>query len=200
VRWSGSCAYYFSAGETALNRTMKLRFSTLMTLAVLAAILSCDDSATQVAREAAQRQAQQNNEMARVTSESAATTRRLVEEQGQSRHELHAERTQLSAGWNDLEVERQAIAGARQTDSRLATVVRGGGATLAALLALGLAWLTLFGMSRRDDSEDIVCDILITDLTSNCPMRIRRNVNDSEPPLLAGNHSTPRLDAPADPP
>ena len=59
---------------------------------------------------------------------------------------------------------------------------------------------TLFGLSRRDDAEDVVCDILITDLVSDCPRLIWRDANDSEPPLLAGDHSTPRLVAPADPP
>jgi hypothetical protein len=76
---------------------------------------------------------------------------------------------QLGEGWNALETERQEIAGARRTESLLTAVVHGGGAVLAALLALGLAWLTLFGLSRQDDSADIAAQILIEDLVADQP-------------------------------
>jgi hypothetical protein len=141
--------------------------------AILSLTLGCRDSSLEIAREAARRQAEQNHDMARVTSEAAAASRRLVEEQGRARsdmtaahRDLHHERLQLGDSWNDLEAQRQAIAGSRRMESFLAAIVRGGGALFAALLALGIAWLGLFGLSRRDDSAAAACELLINDLAA----------------------------------
>jgi hypothetical protein len=145
-------------------------------MALLVVALGCRDTSLEIAREAARRQAEQNHEMARVTSEAAASSRRLVEEQGRARRDmsaaqrdLHYERLQLGDGWNDLEAQRQAIASSRRTESFLASIVHGGGAAFAALLALGIAWLTLFGLGRRDDSAAAACELLINDLAAAEP-------------------------------
>ena len=65
----------------------------------------CDDRATQIAREAANRQAQQNTAMADLNKEVASGTHQLVEADAQTRkeivgvhHELQAERTRLDTG------------------------------------------------------------------------------------------------------
>jgi len=150
-----------------------------LTLAALMCLLAsggCDDTALHVAREAADRQARQNHQMAQLHREVAAGAKRLVEEDAQARHDvlaahrdLQAERSQLAAGWEALETERRSIAGARRTESMLAALVSGGGAAVAALIALALAWLTLFGLRRRDDSAEMACELLIEELAADVP-------------------------------
>ena len=97
-------------------------------------ISGCDDRATQIAREAANRQAQQNTAMADLNKEVASGTHQLVEADAQARkeivgvhHELQAERTRLDTGWNSLEQERRQIAGQRRTESMLVPVIQAGG-------------------------------------------------------------------------
>ncbi len=77
----------------------------------------CDDRATQIASEAANRQAQQNTAMSELNKEVASGTRELVAADAQARKEivgvhrdLQAERTRLDTGWDALEKERQHIA------------------------------------------------------------------------------------------
>src|SRR5262245_51317897 len=96
--------------QTINHKTLIL--STLL----LAATRGCDDRETQIAREAADRQAQQNTEMARLNKEVASGTHELVAADAQARkeivgvhHELQAERARLDTSWKDLEGERQQI-------------------------------------------------------------------------------------------
>src|SRR5262245_29911721 len=86
----------------------------------------CDDRAAQVAREAANRQAEQNTTMAELNKEVASGTHQLVEADAQARKEivgvhrdLQAERTRLDNSWSELEKERQQIATQRCTESLL---------------------------------------------------------------------------------
>jgi hypothetical protein len=83
---------------------------------------------------------------------------------------LQAERSQLTGGWNDLEAQRRSIARSRQTDSFLAALVTGGGGALAGVLALSFAWLVLFGLTRRDDSAEVACELLVEDLVADRPL------------------------------
>ena len=83
----------------------------------------------EIAREAANRQAQQNTEMANLHQEVASGTHQLVEADAQARkeivgvhHELQAERKTLDTGWNELEQQRRQIAGQRRTESMLVPV------------------------------------------------------------------------------
>ena len=87
-------------------------------------ISGCDDRVSQVAREAADRQAQQNTSMAELNQEVAGGARRLVEADAKARQDfvgihrdLGAERSRLDAGWNSLEDERHQIAGQRGAES-----------------------------------------------------------------------------------
>lgn len=121
-------------------------------------LIGCDDRAAQIATQAADRQAEQNREMAQLNREVAAGTSRLVTEDAKARQQalevhrdLQQERAGLADGWNSLEAERKQIAQSRRTDSALAAIVSGGGATLAGLLALALAWLVLY--RGNDDGE-----------------------------------------------
>jgi hypothetical protein len=171
-----------------------------MTTIALAMTLGCHDPSLEIAREGAQRQAEQNKDMARVTAKAAAVTGQLVEEQGQSRQDLfaaqrdlHAQRSQLNTGWNDLESERQHIASSRLTDSVLAALVRGGGAVLAAILALGITWLALFGLSRGNDSTGLACELLVEELVCDAPRIESEMLNGSEQGLVPRDKAVARL-------
>src|SRR3954463_16626580 len=77
----------------------------------------CDDRATQISRQAADRQAQQNIAMVELNKEVASGTHQLVEADAQARKEIisvhrdiEAERARLDSSWDALERERQKIA------------------------------------------------------------------------------------------
>lgn len=179
---------------------MKQTLAPLIVTYLIATALTngCDDRAADVAREAADRQARQNETMAELQQEVAAGTKRLVEEEAKARQQsldvhrdLQAERSQLGEGWNDLETQRQAIAGDRRTQSFLAVLATGGGAVVAGLLALAFAWLTMYGLSQRDDSAQDACELLIGDLVADQPRLTRYLV--SRP-----GEEVERLPSPAD--
>jgi hypothetical protein len=99
-----------------------------------------------------------------------------VEEQSEARkqaaelqQELQKERFELSGGWNELETERKSMASSRNTESFLAALLKGGGAALAAILALAFAWLALYGLRSEDDSR-AVCELLLDDLVGEQPL------------------------------
>ena len=144
---------------------------TIWPLVALATTLGCDDGAATIAREAADRQAEQNLAMAALQQEVAVGARQLVEEEGQARRqtlEVHrdlvAGQNRLADGWNDVESQRQQIARSRRTESFWAAILPAGGGVVAAVLALAFAWLALFGLHRTDDSSEVACQLLVQQL------------------------------------
>jgi hypothetical protein len=145
---------------------------------------SCDDPSARVAREAAQRQAQQNDEMARVTRDAAHATRELIQEQGEARRDVAQQRGELNTGRDELEHERREIAASRRTESALAVLAPGAAAIAVTLLALGIAWLTLFGIARGDaDSSEQACELLLTDWAAAEPQLLLPSDQQSPPQL-----------------
>ncbi|QDU89609.1 hypothetical protein Pla175_30020 [Pirellulimonas nuda] len=159
-----------------MNRTPRMLLLSLMLL--LASVGCEDDRVTQVAREAADRQAAQNEAMASVTRESAEATRQIVAVHS----DLQAERRELSGGWNDLESERRQIAQQRRTESALALAVRGAGVVLIVLLTLGVVAILLLGQRQDDGNQELVALVVRESLRSGSPF----------PELLRGD-STQRL-------
>ena len=142
---------------------------------VLILTSGCDDErVTQIAREAADRQAQQNTAMAELNKEVASGTRQLVEADAQARREivgvhreLQAERTRLDTGWNALEEERQQIAGQRRTESMFAPVAKYiGGVVLLAVL-LGFCWYALVAVRHGDDADTQLNELLIGEILAD---------------------------------
>jgi hypothetical protein len=145
----------------------------VLLLTVLATTLGCDDRAMTIAREAADRQAEQNRTMAELEHEVAAGARQLVEEEGQARRQaleihrdLQAERGQLADAWSGLELERQNIARSRRTESFWMALVPAAGGALAAVLALAFAWIVLVG-SRREDADAAACQLLLDEFIAD---------------------------------
>src|SRR5690349_21327105 len=124
VEHSKNCFTSFSQdGEPMAPKTRML----LTTMVVV--ILGCDDRVAQIAREAADRQAQQNTEMARLNKEVAAGSQELVEADARARkdivgvhHDLQTERANLDTSRTELESERREIASRRRTESMLVSL------------------------------------------------------------------------------
>jgi hypothetical protein len=137
----------------------------------IAAVLAtgCDDRAAHVAREAADRQAQQNTTMAELNKEVAGGAHRLVEADAQARREmvgvhrdLLAERTRLDTGWSALEDERRQIAGQRRTESTLLAASQVVGAVLLVVTLLGFCWYVLVA-ARSDTISDPELQAILVD-------------------------------------
>src|SRR5690349_11586225 len=101
--------------------TQNLKLRMLAAIVPTMFVVGCDERATSIAREAADRQAQQNTAMADVNREVATGTHRLVEADSQARkelvgvqRELQAERQRLDTSWGSLEDERREIARQRR--------------------------------------------------------------------------------------
>jgi hypothetical protein len=147
---------------------------TMSWLVVLTTTLGCDDRASRIAREAADRQAEQNRTMARLEHEIAAGARQLVEAEGHARrqtleihHGLQAERSQMAGAWSDLERERQSVARSRRTESFWVAVLPAGGGALVAVLALVLAWIVLTSLRHDDDSAVAACQLLLDEIVDH---------------------------------
>jgi hypothetical protein len=143
------------------------RLRLILTAIVLSITSGCDNREAEIAREAADRQARQNETMAALQQDVTAGTRTLAENDAKARQQslevhrdLQSERAKLGDQWQDLEQQRQAIAASRRTDSFLSALVTGSGGLLAALLALGFAWLTLFGLHRSGECPELAGELL----------------------------------------
>src|SRR4029079_19037157 len=132
----------------------------ILSITLFAAKHGCDDKATQIAREAADRQAQQNTEMTQLNKDVDRGSHQLVEADAKARqeivgvhHDLQAERTRLDTSRSELESERQEIAGQRRTESMLVSLASVIGGVSLVVTLLGFCWYALVS-ARRDDGTD----------------------------------------------
>ena len=146
---------------------MHRKTPTVLVLIGLLTTGGCDNREAEIAREAADRRGLRNQTMAELQQEVVVGTKRLAENDAQSRRQtlqvhrdLQAERTQLNKGWDSLETECQSVALSRRVDSFLTVLITGGGGSPAALFALAFAWLAVFGRSREDDAAEALCERL----------------------------------------
>ena len=143
---------------------MRTRTTLLPVLLVTTlALAGCEEDPrlVRLATEAADRQAEQNEAMARLQTEVAEGTRRLVEEQASARQAADQERQQLNTGWDALEAERRQIARQRRTVSLVTTAVRGGSLLLIVLFCLALALLTLRNSATESTTSADLVDLLV---------------------------------------
>ncbi len=85
----------------------------------LLALVGCGDRATRIAIEAADRQAQQNQELARLNREHAEARKELIN----LHQQVQSERSLLSTGWNALHSERLIALAERRTESLFGQLV-----------------------------------------------------------------------------
>jgi hypothetical protein len=139
----------------------------------------CENHTTQLALEAADRQAQQNTVMADLNKEVAAGVQHLVTADAQARqdiltvhHDLQSERTRLDTGWNKLDAERRDIAGQRRTESMVASIATLVGGPLLLIVLLGFCWYVLTASCDRDDMDRQLNEILIQEILPPEPQRL----------------------------
>ncbi len=145
----------------------------LIVAATVVAMSGCGDDRRVVAvtREAADRQAAQNVELARVARAAASGANDLVAADAASRRDavtlqtlIQAERAELNAARDDLDQERQRVAADRTSAASRTHVVQGLGVLFVAVLALALAWLVL---ARGVQGDDLAWDVVIDHLVAN---------------------------------
>ncbi len=115
-----------------------IRKTRILILSMALAASGCDERAIEIAREASDRQAAQNRQMAELQKEVAGGTHELLKSDAAARTEfagvhrdLQQERRQLSESWTDLELERRRVDQRRHSSSNWQ-------ATLAVLVVAGL--------------------------------------------------------------
>ena len=138
-------------------------------------VLGCDKTALDVAREAADRQAEQNLEMSRLNREVAGGTKRIVEAEADlqasaaaMQQQLQAERTQIADGREALEAERKAMNAERHRALAQETTAKGAVTAIAALLTLSIAWLALHAPRSNDSSLEDALELLVEDGFKDC--------------------------------
>lgn len=168
-------------------------------LIVAAAGCSRDARLAEMAREAAQRQAEQNQEMARLNREVVANSqeviradaesrqevlelqRELIQRDEQGRGELNAlqrethtaameDRRELDGQRQDLEQERRQIARQRYWDSLFGAALTSLGITLASLAPIGLAVYLLWALQHQGPDDAELADLLVEEIVSDRPM------------------------------
>jgi hypothetical protein len=160
-----------------MDRSFKMRIAMLWIVSIVL-IAGCNDHATQIAREAADRQAQQNTAMAELNQEVASGTHRLVEADAQARKEivgvhrdLQSERSRLDTSWGDLEQERRQIAGQRRTASLLSPAIQTAGLLAVVALVLGFCWYALVTVRPSSESEHAVTELLLNEVFAGPPQQ-----------------------------
>lgn len=162
------------------------------TIAVLA-MIGCDERVVAVSREASDRQAVQNLQMAELQQEVASGTRELVKSDAAARKEfagvhrdLQRERRMLSNSWNGLELERRRVDLQRRNYSV-------GSAVAAALLGvlilaaiLGFLWQLLALASHGDSLDEELSELVLKQLTMDAqgPMSLPSG-DESQPTAIS---------------
>jgi hypothetical protein len=133
----------------------------LVPLVLSILMTGCDDRATKIAREAADRQAQQNTTMSELHKEVANGTRELIV----ATNELQSERKRLDTGWSALEAERQHISSERRTVSLWMPIAESLGAAGAVVVIVGFCWYVLVRTEQHVPTG--LNEILVSELLSN---------------------------------
>jgi hypothetical protein len=151
-----------------------------MLIILLISLLSgCDEQSARTAREAANRQAQQNTAMADLNKEVAGGTRQLIESDAHARLEmigvhrdLQDERRRLDTNWKSLEQERQNIASRRQTESLLVPIAQSAGLVGVVIVLLGFCWNLVVAARCSNATDSQLNELLIGEVLHDQLLRI----------------------------
>ncbi len=138
-----------------------------------------------MARESADRQAEQNRQMAQLQGQVAEGARRLIEAGAQARQELtalqrdlRADQAEVGRQRDQLEAERREIAKQRHRDPIIAAAMMNVGLVLACLLPLVLCGYLLYVLRDSGTEDEAVTELLIEELVADRP----RLLPPSRPP------------------
>lgn len=159
-----------------------------------------------VAREAANRQAQQNTAMAELNREVASGTHHLVEADAQARkemvavhHDLQQERSRLDAGWTELHGERRSIAGERKTESTFVSLATIAGSILLVVVLLSFCRQVLTAAQHDSATTAELHELLVKEvLMETVPPPLLFTQAASQPLLAVTDNDQPA--AKTDPP
>ena len=158
-----------------------------MTLLLSLATGCSDDRVAQVATQAADRQAEQNNTMAKLQQDVATGAQKLVAADADARHEivavhhdLQAERGRLDAGWNLLEDDRKQLASERRTESILVPAIELLGGFLLVATLLGFCWYVLVRQRSETVTDADLNELLVQELAAGTLFAS----HGSQPPTL----------------
>jgi hypothetical protein len=174
-----------------MHRQIRTTVARCLALAVLIATTGCNDEATKIAREASDRQAAQNQQMAELQHEVARGTREMVKSDAEAREQfvgvhrdLQQERKQLGESWNELEFERQRVGRERRIDSAWQSLVT---FLLGSLVAAAFfAYLRqLLISAQRDEPVDTDVAALLVDHLMADTLQTLENAASHEP-LITG--------------
>jgi len=166
----------------------KLKPMLILWVALSTPMSGCDDRAIQIAREAADRQAQQNTAMAQLNEHVADGTRRLVDNDAMARKEivivhrqLQSERSRLDSNWSNLEQERRRIATQRRTESMLVALTKITGVLAVGVALLGFCWYALVVAHRGDATDAQTNELLVLEILAGEPLspQVRSNCSQS---------------------
>lgn len=156
---------------------------------VVVVLVGCDENKriVQVTTEAADRQAEQNRQIADQNQKLAGATQTLIEADAQSRQELvalqkdlQAQQAEIGRQRDQLEAERRQLADARTWDSQLALAARGFGLLAACLVPIVLCW-QLLRTVQQEHNDPVLTEVLITEITA------------SQSPWLPGGSKPPAI-------
>lgn len=181
----------------------KKRTFMIVTAGLMILITGCEENeqVARVATEAANRQASQNQEMARLNREVAEGTKTLVAADAKARteivaaqKELHAQQPEVGHQRDQLEVERKEIVSQRQTELLLAPVLQGLGILLFGGLVIGLCWYLLHGLRNDGEQSQELSELLVMELSTNATTSLP-GPGIPSPPRLESDGSLPALPA-----
>lgn len=159
-----------------------------------------DARVVEIAIESADRQAQQNQQMAELQQQVAAGAKQLVQADSQARQELaelqrelRSDQAEIGRQLDALNSERQQIASERYWDSILGPSIYAGAGILACLLPLLLCGWLLHATRDKQDTEEALAELLVEELITDRPLLLppRQPV-----PLLEHQSPAPSRSAP----
>lgn len=183
---------------------MKRPIPTAAIVTALALILltgcSENEKLAQMAEKAADRQAGQNKEMARLNREVAEGTKLLVEADAEARadmidiqKDLCSQQAEVGYQRDELEAERQDISAQRLRESLLAPIIDNLGPLLVVVAVLFFCGLLVHSMGNGKD--DAIGEVLIEELVAERPTLLpsrdsRQGIDSYKPmsPIISDHH------------
>ena len=146
---------------------------------LLVSLVGCESEGERVAvvaREAAQRQADQNKQMAQLQGQVAEGSRQLVEAEAKARadmtalqRDLQQSQTEVGRQRDQLEAERRQIAAERYWDGIIGNSITAAATLLACILPLLLCWAVLRRPCQDQEADVALAEFLTQELVSERP-------------------------------
>jgi hypothetical protein len=137
-------------------------------------ISGCDDRATRIALEAADRQAEQNVVMSQLNREVAAGAQHLVTADAEARgevlkmhHDLQSAHSGLAADRSALETERQRYVSLQRLESIFTPSIKSVGSVIVVITLLGFSWHLLAAQPKSSGVDAELSEFLVTELLKN---------------------------------